>query len=195
MNKLDGFYQLKTLTLPTVDWVEYKGQSLDRDILWTVRSAVFSGDDFNLPRAVGVSADEAERFAAARRELLGGEGIVVVYPFFVADKSGTVTVSSEKTEIECVLGDLWNLVTHGRSDYSAVFNGENRVNQYGNPTAMTDSEIKYILECGEKLRRFFRSEIAEGKTVYAEWSFAYNCAVNGSKTGERYAVFYELRTI
>ena len=75
MNKLDGFYQLKTLTLPTVDWVEYKGQSLDRDILWTVRSAVFSGDDFNLPRAVGVSADEAERFAAARRDSLGGENI------------------------------------------------------------------------------------------------------------------------
>ena len=195
MNKLEGFYQLKSLALPTVDWAEYRGQPLDGELLWTVRSAVFFGDDFNLPRAVGVSAEEASRFAAVRRAELDGNGMVIVYPFFIADKSGTVTVSAEKTEIECVLGDLWNLVTYGRPDYSAVFISGEEQKSFGRDNVLTEQEKDYILNCGEKLRRFYRSEIAEGKTVYAEWSFAYNCGKNREKVGDRFPVFYELRTV
>lgn len=195
MNKLEGFYQLKSVALPTVDWKEYVGQPLDDGALWTVRSAVFSGGDLSLPRAVGVSAEKATAFAREQLKKMQGEGIVIVYPFFVAEKSGTVAVSSQKTEIECVLGDLWNLVTHGRADFSTVYLGDEAVKSSGDTGVLAPSELEYLMECAKKLRRFFREEMAEGKTVYAEWSFAFSCDKNGGRMGERYPVFYELRTV
>ena len=60
MNKLLGFYELKDSVLPTIPWKEFnKEVKLDSNILWTVRSAVYRGEDLNLPRAVGVNALDA----------------------------------------------------------------------------------------------------------------------------------------
>ena len=64
MNKLMGFFELKDLDIPTIPWREYDmGIKLDSRILWTIRTAIFRGDDLNLPRKVGVDSDEAELFA------------------------------------------------------------------------------------------------------------------------------------
>ena len=54
MNKLMGFYELKNMQLPSIPWAEYTGnEPFSEQLLWTVRSAVFHGDDLNLPRIVG----------------------------------------------------------------------------------------------------------------------------------------------
>ena len=64
MNKLEGFLHFKSINIPTVDWMEYRpGTELSAGRLWTVRSAVFSGDDYNLPRLVGADAKAAAAFA------------------------------------------------------------------------------------------------------------------------------------
>ena len=193
MNKLEGFYFFKEVLIPTVEWQEYKGQKLNENFLWTVRTAVFSGDDFNLPRLVGVTANEAQAFADSLKQNLNGEGIVIVYPFFIAKVSGTLVVDSEKITLECVLGDLWNLVTYGKPNYSAIFKGEN-VQTYGD-CPINNAEISQLLVYAEKLKRAFREQLAEGKSVYAEWSFAFKTDKTKQPIGEKFTVFYELKTV
>ena len=64
MNKLMGFYELQSMSLPSVQWKEYTGnEKLNPEVLWTVRSAVYRGDDLNLPRLVGVNSEDAMSFA------------------------------------------------------------------------------------------------------------------------------------
>ena len=195
MNKLEGFYELNKLSLPTVEWKQYRGQPLNPQILWTVRTAVFTGEDFNLPRLVGATADEATAFAERTRQSVGENGMVVVYPFFVARLSGTLIVNAKNTEIECVLGDLWNLVTHGRADFSAVYGGEGEQRHFGSRQALKDGDVEFLLSSAERIRRYYREDMASGKSVYAEWSFARNCDKSKNPVGDEYPVFYELRTI
>ena len=49
MNKLMGFLELKEMSLPSIPWKQYTGnEKLDEKYLWTIRSAVYRGED--LPR-------------------------------------------------------------------------------------------------------------------------------------------------
>jgi len=60
MNKLMGFLELNRLGIPTVPLKEFHPDvNLTYDVLWTIRVAVYEGDDLNLPRVVGVNAREA----------------------------------------------------------------------------------------------------------------------------------------
>ena len=44
INKLQGFYELKKLGIPTVNWKQYTIEvELDEKRLWTVRVAVLKG--------------------------------------------------------------------------------------------------------------------------------------------------------
>lgn len=125
MNKLLGFYELRDSMLPTIPWKEYgKETSLDADILWTVRTAVHNGSDLNLPRCVGATAKEATEFANSTSRKYGENGMVVYYPYFLAKKSGTLNVFSNKIVIEAVKEDLWNLVTYSQRDVTIIVSGE-----------------------------------------------------------------------
>mgnify|MGYP007086222378 CR=1 FL=1 len=49
-----GFLELKEMRLPSVPWKQYTGEEEFEDkYLWTVRSAVYRGDDLNLPDLLG----------------------------------------------------------------------------------------------------------------------------------------------
>lgn len=64
MNKLMVFFELQDMSLPSIPWREYTGREYLRDdLLWTVRSAVFHGDDLNLPRLVGANSKDAKESA------------------------------------------------------------------------------------------------------------------------------------
>ena len=41
----------------------------------------------------------------------------------------------------------------------------------------------------------FREDLSEGRSVLAEWSFAYNTDIDKKPIGGRYLVFYELTTV
>lgn len=196
MNKLLGFYELKSSELPTILWKEYKPGTtvLDDFCLWTVRSAVYRGDDYSLPRRVGVNAKEAKEFADSLYGRINSNGIVIYYPYFVAEKSGTLCIGNDKIIIEAVKQDLWNLVTFSDCDVTIQITGDiERVR--GDAEFLTLQDKCQILSYVKYVKKMFREDLLEGKNVLLEWSFAYNCDLDKNIIGKRYLVFYEARTI
>lgn len=199
MNKYLGFYQLKALNLPTVPWEKFTPDKiLDGRLLWSIRVAVEDSNDLNLPRLIGANSDEAYRKGRELLDRYSGRGLVIYYPYFIAEKSGVLEISSSRIVIEAVEKDLWNLVTNGRRDVTVVLNpaGENEIVEcHGNPEFLSDEEIGEIKRYAAVIKGRFRSELIEGRSVFAEWSFAYNTDMNNKPIGDRYLVFYELRTV
>lgn len=195
MNKLLGFYELKNSMLPTIPWKEYKMDTvLDSDILWTVRTAVYMGEDLNLPRSVGTTADAAIEFARSTFQRYGKNGMIIYYPYFVAEKSGTLNVYNNKIVIEAVKEDLWNLVTYSQKDVT-IIRQDNKNEYIGNKDFLNAEELNEILSYVKEVKRLFRDELIEEKSILLEWSYAYNCDIEKKKKGDRYLVFYEARTV
>ena len=46
-----------------------------------------------------------------------------------------------------------------------------------------------------EIRKIFRDELTEGKSILFEWSFARDCDLNKVPIGNEYLVFYEARTV
>ena len=234
MNKYMGFYELKSINIPSVQWQQFAPETkLDPGLLWTVRTAVESGSDTSLQRAVGVTAQEAEEKGGQFLKDYAGSGIVIYYPYFIADKSGVIDINSDKTVIEAVDKDLWNLVTEGKRDVTIIvpkdahvrskdaYNEPEQVSvkktsgSYGSPDPrclpnppgspgicfignrefLSAAELSELLRFASVIRGRFREDISEGRSVIAEWSYAYNTDVRHEPAGDRYLVFYELRSI
>lgn len=195
MNKMMGFYELKELGLPAIRWKEFeKTTSLDKRNLWTIRSAVQKGNDVNLPRMVGERAEKAEAFAHELYEKIRNNGMVIYYPYFVAEKSGTLNIYSDKIVIEAVKEDLWNLVTNSDCEVTIIIQGE-RVDFRGNRYFVNHNELTELLSYARRIKGFFRQELVEGKSVLLEWSYAYDSDIQKKKVGENYLIFYEIRTV
>ncbi len=195
MNKLMGFYELKDINIPTVPWEMYsRDVMLDSSMLWTIRVAVKSGDDLNLPRAVGVTAEVAAEKGIALLEKYKDTGMVIYYPYFIADKSGVIDIRADRTVIEAVDKDLWNLVTHGRKDVTIIHGGDS-VKYAGDKEFLSEEELELLNKYINRIKSYYREEISEGKSIIAEWSFAYNTDIDHKPLGEKYLVFYELRSI
>ncbi len=196
MNKYMGFYELKSLSLPTVPWQEFTRETdLDAELLWTVRVAVEKGDDHHLPRAVGVTASEAVRKGRELLQKYEGNGIVIYYPYFIAEKSGVLDINSKRAVIEAVEKDLWNLVTFGRKNVTVIIPAEHDAEYFGEAGFLDKNELEELLKCGSVMSGRYRQELSEGKSILAEWSYAYNTDIRFEPIGERYLVLYELRTV
>lgn len=197
MNKLMGFLELKRTSIPSIKWKQFlDGTVLDDDKLWTVRSAVYSGKDINLPRMVGKTSKECTEFAKTTMKNLRENGFVLYYPYFVADKSGTLMVLSNKVVIEAVRGDLWNLVSHNDKDvtiYDNISSGTKLIE--GNSNFLSEQETSELYKQIPEIKRAFKDEIFSEKGVILEWSFARDCNRNGIPLGEPYLVFYEARSV
>lgn len=190
-----GFYELKDINIPTVPWEMYsEAVELDSSMLWTIRAAVKSGDDLNLPRAVGVTAEEAAVKGNALLEKYKDTGMVVYYPYFIADKSGVMDISAGRIVLEAVDKDLWNLVTHGRKDVTIILE-DDAVKHIGDTDFLSREELDILLKYANRIKSYYREVISEGKSIIAEWSFAYNTDVDRKPLGDKYLVFYELRSI
>lgn len=195
MNKLMGFYELKSMNLPSIPWEEYTGkEELANDRLWTIRSAVFKGDDLNLPRMVGEVGKEAKNFADSLLEKLRDRGMVIYYPYFVANKSGTLNIFLNDIIIEAVKADLWNLVTY--SDREVTIRYDGLIEQIdGNKDFLSEKEKNEIFRYVPEIRKLFRDELVEGKSVLLEWSFAQDSSAEKMPVGDEYLVFYEARIV
>lgn len=190
-----GFYELKNMNLPSIPWKEYTGcEKFSNDLLWTVRSAVFKGNDLNLPRMVGETGEKAQEFAGSLLNDLRDRGIVIYYPYFVANKSGTLNVYRSNVVIEAVKKDLWNLVSFSEREVTIETDGlTETVN--GNESFLSVEEKYEILKYVSEIRRLFRDDLIEGKSILLEWSFAQNSNVCKEPIGKEYLVFYEARTV
>ncbi len=195
INKLMGFYELRDMDIPTVPWNKYsKEVSLDAGILWTVRVALKSGTDVHLPRAVGVTAAIAAEKAAAFLQMYGDNGMVIYYPYFIADKSGVIDIKSDRTVIEAVDKDLWNLVTHGHKNVTITIAGGS-YSYDGDQGFLPAEELALLLDSVNRIKAYYRGLLREGKSIVMEWSFAYNTDIECKPQGEKYLVFYELRSV
>lgn len=196
MNKLEGFYELNKTGLPSVPWKQYDlGLPLDEDMLWTVRSAVLFGNDMNLPRKVGVSADEAKKFADSLVVKLNDNGIVLYYPYFIAEKSGVMEVALNKVVIEAVKDDLWNLVTYNNKDVTVISDNNVVTKLIGKEDFLKETEISELLNYSQRVKKRFRDLLIEGKSVFLEWSYSFCSNLNKEPIGERHLVFYEIRSV
>lgn len=195
MNKLMGFLELKESDLPTIPWKLFDEKAkLDEKYLWTVRTAIKKGDDLNLPRVVGKKAQKAYEEALKIYNVYKEKGIVIYYPYFIADKSGTLEINTKHIVIEAVDKDLWNLVTHNKKDISIlVKEGNKEIN--GNKDFLNETEIIELLNYATRVKTMFRDFMAQGKSILLEWSYAYNTDVSKNKIGNRYLVFYEIRSL
>lgn len=195
MNKLEGFYALNDLRLPTVPWKQYKKETvLDDSILWTIRSAVVRGDDLNLPRKIGVTASEADSFAKMLLNRLGDNDLIIYYPFFIALKSGVMDISNNRIVIEAVAEDLWNLVTYNEKNVTIIIT-DNDSSYVGDKEFLTETELNELLKFGSVIKRTFRDEIYSGQSVLLEWSYSMKSDLNKQPIGEKSLVFYEVRTV
>lgn len=191
-----GFLELKEMNLPSIPWKEYKDSTkLQEGILWTVRSAVYRGDDLNLPRLVGAKADEANQFALRLKNQLGINGMVIYYPYFIANKSGTLEVRSNSIVIEAVRDDLWNLVTYSDRDVTVLINEQSKRSFIGEKSFLTEDELSGLEVHVPEIRKVFREELLEGKSALFEWSYAVSCDESKNPLKEEYLVFYEARTV
>jgi len=181
INKLQGFRTLRELGIPSTPWAFMdENTELSEGILWTVRTAVEVGDDYNLPRAVGVNAEVAKQ----KYEEFSKEGLkVICYPYFVAEISGVVIIEPDKIVIEYVNSDLWDLVTKGKVDGRQIL------------PINTWCEYRSIVRYAKWVYSKMKGYIENNLSIYLEWSWASNCDINKNKTGKPYLVFYECRVI
>lgn len=199
MNKYFGFYELKSTNLPTVAWERFSYDTeLDKGLLWTIRVAVEGSDDLNLPRLIGAKADEASAMGKELLDRYSGRGMVVYYPYFIAEKSGVLEINNRHMVIEAVDRDLWNLVTYGRKDVTIIISshqGNESVEYFGGKAFLAEDEITELKKYSSVIKGRFRDEISEGKSIFAEWSYAYNTDIRNMPIGLRHLFFYELRTV
>lgn len=191
-----GFYELRGIGIPSVKWEEYKPDStiLDDNHLWTIRTAITKGNDLNLPRLIGVKSDEASKFANEIYKKYNGEALIVYYPYFIANKSGTVEVKYNGYVIESVQHDLWNLVTENKCDQTIISEYDEVVIK-GKENFLTDEELKELLKSIKIIRHKFASLLRDGNSILLEWSFAVDTDKNKQTIGEEYLVFYECRML
>lgn len=195
MNKLMGFFELREMNLPSVPWKRYTGiEKFSTQYLWTIRSAVYRGNDLNLPRLVGKTAEEAKIFADNLLSKIQDRGMVIYYPYFIANKSGTLCIGNDKVIIEAVKDDLWNLVTYSEREVTIIV-ASNGVQTIGNKQFLSEEELQEIKRYIPEVKRIFRNDILEGKEVLLEWSFAVTCDQDRKKIGDEKLLFYEVRTI
>ena len=61
-----------------MEWEEYSEDTeFNENNLWTVRTAILSGNDISLPRAVGVTAEEAKKVAEKIRHTYGDNAMII----------------------------------------------------------------------------------------------------------------------
>ncbi|MCG8499622.1 MAG: hypothetical protein MJB12_04325 [Firmicutes bacterium] len=195
MNKYMGFYELKDINIPTVPWKPFTEHTiLDTHLLWTLRAAVENSNDLNLPRVVGVRAEEAYEKGKVFLSKYGDHGLVVYYPYFIAEKSGVLEVNRERVVIEAVDKDLWNLVTYGQKNVTVILS-KDETRYIGEPSFMSQEELQTLQKYANVIKYRFRDVLNEGKSIFAEWSFAYNTDIHHQPIGDQYLVFYELRSV
>lgn len=198
INKFLGFYELRRLNIPTIDWFFFdekfdKNQLKEHD-LWTLRTAVLEGPDIWLPRAVGVKADEIINFAEKIKRN-NPELIIIVYPFFYAIKSGNLNVSLNFIHLEAVKKDLWNLNIKN-IDYSFTYSIlDMSRNEFGDLNFISNDEKIKFEQYGKILNIKYRNFLFDSNTeIQLEWSYiVYDKNLINSK--EYKLSFHEFRTI
>jgi hypothetical protein len=164
---------------------------LAEDKLWTVRTAMVDGSDVYLPKRIGVTSQEALRFAQELQISFGDHMVVFLYPFFVADASGVIMTYPDRcVVIEACEADLWNLCDKGIADAEmfSFVTWDFRFEHDPKDILSLDRRIELMRYAR---RIYFKTH---GQTALAEWSIARECDINKNPAGEAKIVFFQLNT-
>lgn len=196
INKLLGLYELREIPIPQVKWEEFKPEasSFREDFLWSVRTASYGENDLNLPRLIGAGALKAWDFALSQYMVYKDRGLVFFYPYFIAEKSGTLLIKNEETVIEGVEADLWNLVTYN-SRAVTIIEKDEKVSFYGDKDFLSPMELAEIRKFTAVIRNSLKGYLQEGQSILLEWSFGYDTNVKRERLSETHLLFYELKSI
>ena len=148
-----------------------------------------------MPRLVGRTAKESQKFANELLKKMDSKGIVIYYPYFIANKSGTLEVRNDCIIIEAVKEDLWNLVTYSDREVTVIYRNENDVQYIGDADFLRKSEEQQLIKHVPEIRKLFRDDLLQGKSALLEWSYALSCNNKKEPVNDEYLVFYEARTI
>ena len=89
---------------------------------------------------------------------------------------------------------MWNLVTYADRDVTIEVIGDS-VLYNGDEKFISQEEFEKLLFNARRAKQMFRDELLEGKSAMLEWSFAYPSDLDKKRSGQKYLVFYEARTI
>ncbi len=194
MNKLEGFFLLREMNIPTIPWKEYTGvEKFDKRCLWTVRTAVLKGLDVSLPRIVGANALQAEEFAKKTYRQYKNKGMVLYYPYFIAEKSGTLEINNQYILLEAVEKDLWNLVTRGSPKVSLKWIHRKEHFIFGEENFLSKKEKDEILSYIPEIKRKCNNILLNAKSVLLEWSYAFYQEEKNIE--KKNLIFYEIKEI
>ena len=71
----------------------------------------------------------------------------------------------------------------------------NNTEYYGLREFLCENTLRDLTRYAAKISSSFRDEISEGKSILAEWSVAYNTDIHRKPIGDKYLVFFEIRSI
>lgn len=197
MSKKLEINRLINSSIPTIEWKEYiPNTKFDEEYLWTIRIIPNEGSDTHLPKRVGCTASEAEYFAKQSYVAYRDIGKVIYYPYFIAKKSGILSVDNEGYSVEAVNGDLWSLVNSSKFVCTYKRDRKGNVLEYeGREDFLSDYEIKELHKQVDKIREEFRWELSNNSTkLVLEWSYIADCDRFRREIIGPYLVFYEVKT-
>jgi hypothetical protein len=193
INKLSGFSLIEKLKLERPNWTIIKAElseeivkSLDDDKIYTVRTAIESGEDFGLPRFVGLTGrDIKQRIDELLSEFETLSGVfLIIYPYFKAEFSGNILIKfglKTSVVIESCEGSLWNLTENSILDYKGFLELNDSFE-----ILKEVSDIPRWEELKEQTIRISRElkKLVSEREIIIEWSY----------TGDKF-IFYELKSI
>lgn len=198
MNKLQGFLELEDANLPSIPWKEFDETTiLDTTKLYSIRVATYQGRDLDLPKRIGIDGKEGYFFALDlyKKYKETGEGIVIYYPCYQANKSGNIIISLNEEVIECVVGDLWNLNQKNQTNVTILINDKGNVTYQGNKDFLSKEEKQELLNYSKRIKALYRDELLSGQSILLEWLYGAIIDENQMLDSKQQLVFLELRSI
>lgn len=198
MNKLQGFLELEDANLPSIPWKEFDEITILEDTkLYTIRVATYQGRDLGLPKRIGISGKEGYPFALDlyKKYKETGEGIVIYYPYFQANKSGNIIVSLNEEVIEGVLGDLWNLNQKNQRNVTIIINDIGNVTYQGDKDFLLKEELEELRKYSKRIKAMYRDELLSGQSILLEWLYGTTVDEKEMAESNQQLVFLELRSI
>ncbi|BCN28876.1 hypothetical protein [Anaeromicropila herbilytica] len=195
MNRIQDYYVLNCLDLPTIPWKEYyHSTKLSKDILWTIKSEKNKKNNTELPRMIGVTAKEAKDFGGKLYKELGEGEMVFYYPYFFAIKSGIIDINYDRVAIEAVKDDVDNLVRRNNVDMTMIFHDDD-LEIFGDQDFLTQEEILELIDCAVKIKKQCAADIEYGKNFLLQWSYACYTSTRKQPIGKKNLMFHKVKVI
>jgi len=190
-----------------IRWREFNPNTfheVNPELLWTIRISLYDsgkrkGGDKFLKRSVYTPAERVKEVAYEFYKSVdqGRKGMVYYYPSFYGLISGVVEVNLNYFLVEALKGEPWEF-DRGNVETSYLFKlkdcrQEEIIHQ--GKEILENWMLQEIMGVAYKARWDFRDLLAEGKSIFLEWSIAKNCSRNKEQFGEPYFVVYEIHEV